>query len=67
MTRHPTIWRKSSYSINSANCVELADSGPAILMRDSKYPALGHLAFSRAELAALVDAAKAGELDDLTD
>jgi hypothetical protein len=66
MTRHPTIWRKSSYSVNSANCVELAESGSAVLMRDSKHPEHGHLAFSRAELAALIGAAKAGELDDLS-
>jgi hypothetical protein len=34
-------------------------------MRDSKHPDAGHLTFSRSEVAALVAAAKAGELDDL--
>jgi hypothetical protein len=62
---HPTQWRKSSYSINSSNCVELASSGSAVLVRDSKHPEEGHLAFATAELAAFVDAARAGELDDL--
>jgi hypothetical protein len=61
----PARWRKSSYSISSANCVELAEAGPAAWLRDSKHPSAGHLAFSRAELAAFVAAAAAGELDDL--
>jgi hypothetical protein len=62
---HPTRWRKSSYSINSGNCVEIAVAGSAVYIRDSKHPDDGYVALSRAELAAFVDAAKAGELDDL--
>ena len=65
MTKHPVHWRKSSYSANVANCVELADAGHAALIRDSKHPDGGYLTVSRAEVAALVDAAKAGELDSL--
>jgi hypothetical protein len=67
MTAEPNTarWRKSSYSISSANCVELAEAGAAVWVRDSKHPAAGHLAFTRAELAALVAACQAGELDDL--
>lgn len=61
---HPTTWRKSTYSINTSNCVELADTGEYVLVRDSKHPEAGHLTFTRAELAALVAAARAGELDD---
>jgi hypothetical protein len=68
MTRHDTpTWRKSSYSVNTANCVELATVGDAIYLRDSKHPDDGHLRFTRSELAALVAAARAGELDDLLD
>jgi hypothetical protein len=64
---HQTTWRKSSYSSGSQNCVELAETGAAaVFVRDSKHPEQGHLTFARAELAALVAAAKAGELDDLT-
>jgi hypothetical protein len=63
-TNHPR-WRKSSYSGPQNNCVELADAGEAVLMRDSNHPEAGHLAFDRAELAAFVAAAKAGELDHL--
>jgi hypothetical protein len=65
MTRPLLRWRKSSYSVNSGNCVELADAGPAILVRDSKHPEAGHLTFTRAELSALIAAARAGELDHL--
>jgi hypothetical protein len=31
-------WRKSSYSGNSGNCVEVADCGHVIAVRDSKDP-----------------------------
>jgi hypothetical protein len=61
----PLAWRKSSYSADATNCVELADAGDTCLMRDSKHPDQGHLTFTSAELGALVAAAKAGELDDL--
>ena len=64
-TPHPTNWRKSTYSINGTNCVELATAGPDAWLRDSKHPEAGHLTFTRAELAALVAAARTGDLDDL--
>lgn len=66
MTQRSIRWRKSSFSIDSQNCVELAEFGGHIWLRDSKHPDAGHLTFTHAELAALVDAAKAGEIDDLT-
>jgi hypothetical protein len=31
-------WKKSSYSGNSGNCVEVADLGQAVAVRDSKDP-----------------------------
>ena len=31
-------WRKSSYSGNGGNCVEVADHGNRVLVRDSKNP-----------------------------
>lgn len=31
-------WRKSSYSGNSGNCVEVADLGHDVAVRDSKDP-----------------------------
>jgi hypothetical protein len=45
----------------------MATAGDAIWLRDSKNPDGGHLTFTRSELAALVAAARAGELDDLLD
>jgi hypothetical protein len=65
MTPTPTTWRKSSYSINAGNCVELAAADHDVLLRDSKHPEAGHLTFARAELAAFIAAASAGELDHL--
>jgi hypothetical protein len=32
-------WKKSSYSGNSGNCVEVADLGDVVAVRDSKDPA----------------------------
>jgi len=31
-------WKKSSYSGNSGNCVEVVDLGQAVAVRDSKNP-----------------------------
>ena len=31
-------WKKSSYSGNSGNCVEVADLGTVVVIRDSKEP-----------------------------
>jgi hypothetical protein len=66
MTTSPT-WRKSSYSVNGSQCVELATTADAAHVRDSKHPEQGHLTFAPAEVAALVAAARAGELDYLLD
>lgn len=66
MTHQPTTWRKSTFSDGTVNCVELAEHGADVLVRDSKHPNRGHLAFTRAELAALVAGIQQGEYDDLT-
>ncbi|MYS80187.1 DUF397 domain-containing protein [Embleya scabrispora] len=48
-------WRKSSYSSdNGGNCVEVADGCAAVPVRDSKAPALGHLAIAPASWSALL-------------
>ena len=47
---NPTNWRKSSFSMGNNNCVELADTGDMILLRDSKHPGGGHLEFPCSEL-----------------
>jgi hypothetical protein len=66
MTKPAPNWRKSSYSTDTPNCVELADAGAEILLRDSKNPDQGHFTFTRAEIAAFVAGVKAGEFDDLS-
>jgi hypothetical protein len=65
MSHHPITWRKSRFSTGTQNCVEIADAGTAIHVRDSKHPGRGYLTFTRSELAAFIAAASAGELDDL--
>ncbi|MGH3629641.1 MAG: DUF397 domain-containing protein [Sciscionella sp.] len=37
-------WRKSSRSTNTSNCVEVAFTGQAVAVRDSKHPHGGALA-----------------------
>lgn len=39
-------WRKSTYSAEAANCVEIATTPSTIRIRDSKNPAGTWLAFS---------------------
>jgi hypothetical protein len=41
-------WRKSSYSGGANDCVELADLGTYVAVRDSKRPELRPLLFGRA-------------------
>ena len=42
-------WRKSSYSgDNGGACIEVGTTGPAVAIRDSKYPASPQLAFAPA-------------------
>lgn len=46
-------WRKSSRSnTNEGQCVELADAGRGVAVRDSKNPEQGHLTVSRRQFAA---------------
>jgi hypothetical protein len=67
MTTHPAAtWRKSTFSGQNGDCIELAPTVGGVLMRDSKDPHGPRLRFTRAELAAFLDGAKAGEFDDLT-
>jgi Domain of unknown function (DUF397) len=49
------VWRKSSRSNTQGNeCVELADLGTKVGVRDSKTPAAGHLTLAPEAFAALV-------------
>jgi hypothetical protein len=57
-------WRKSSYSEQSGNCLELAVVGGQILVRESDEPGVV-VSTTPAKLAAFLAGAKAGEFDDL--
>ncbi|MEU8343969.1 DUF397 domain-containing protein [Spirillospora sp. NPDC048832] len=59
-----TNWRKSSYSGggNDDACVELAESGDRVLVRDSKDPDGGRLALGREVFAGLLVQVKRGVL-----
>jgi Domain of unknown function (DUF397) len=62
----PLGWRKSSYS-SSTNCVEVAPLPDGnIAIRNSKHPTRGVTVFTRDEIAAFLQGAKAGEFDDMT-
>lgn len=53
------VWRKSSYSGNEDNCVEVADNVPgAVPVRDSKVPHGPALSFADPAWAAFVGMVK---------
>ncbi|MEU6539346.1 DUF397 domain-containing protein [Streptomyces sp. NPDC047000] len=43
---HILAWRKSTYSPDGSNCVEIAPASASVRVRDSKIPAGPRLAFS---------------------
>lgn len=51
-------FRKSSYSGQDANCVEVADLPSAAAIRDSKHPDAGHLPFPAAEWSVFLRTAR---------
>jgi hypothetical protein len=51
-------WRKSSYSNWNNQCVEVAQAGATIAVRDSKNPDAGHLTFTTAEWQAFLNQVK---------
>ncbi|AJP05718.1 hypothetical protein TU94_15530 [Streptomyces cyaneogriseus subsp. noncyanogenus] len=57
-------WRKSSYSEQSGNCLEIAVVDGQVLVRESDDPGVV-VRTTRAKLAAFLAGAKAGEFDDL--
>lgn len=43
------VWRKSTYSGGNGSCVEIADLGTAVAVRDSKVPGGPKLVFGPAQ------------------
>ena len=59
-------WRKAKASGTNGNgCMELANVGDLVVLRDSKNPEGPVQVYSRYELACFLDGAKAGEFDDM--
>ncbi|MFF5243616.1 DUF397 domain-containing protein [Streptosporangium sp. NPDC000095] len=54
------MWRKSSLSGGNGDCVEVADLGDAVAVRDSKDPSGPKLVFARNTWAAFVTDLKNG-------
>lgn len=58
------VWRKSSRSNGAGGeCVEVADSGACVAVRDSKATHTGHLTFSPQAWAVFIAEAHAGRYD----
>lgn len=59
-------WQKSSASGGNGECVEFAQVADGVAVRNSKAPTGPALIFTRSEIAAWVDGARAGEFDAYT-
>ncbi|PZG16539.1 DUF397 domain-containing protein [Micromonospora craterilacus] len=57
-----TNWRKSTRSSGGGNCVEVADSGALVGIRDTKDRAGGTLVISSDAWGGFIDAVRCGEL-----
>jgi hypothetical protein len=61
-------WRKSRHSNSQGTCVELARlAGGEIAMRNSRFPDGPVQVYSRADIRALIEAVKAGGLDQFSE
>lgn len=58
MYRDYATWRKSSRSAQQGNCVEVADLGVVVGVRDTKDRASGVLSVTKTEWAGFLDSLK---------
>jgi hypothetical protein len=56
-------WRKARRSQHNGGCVEIADLGEVVAVRDSKRPEAGAHVVGRTAFAAFLADAKAGRFD----
>lgn len=56
-------WYKSSRSGNGGECVEIADAGDTVLVRDTKDRTKSAHSFTKPEWRAFIAGAKDGEFD----
>lgn len=59
---HELVFRKSSYSGQGPDCVEVADLPSGAAVRDSKHPASEHLSFPASEWDAFLSSARTSQL-----
>jgi hypothetical protein len=64
-SRQATLqWRKSTASADAPNCVEIASTGPSVLVRDSRDLSGAVLAFTSAHWSAFLRHVRNGKSDD---
>lgn len=56
-------WRKAMHSISNGACVEVADTGARVLVRDSVNPSGVKIAYAPDTWKGFVDSAKTGRFD----
>ncbi|MCP2261048.1 protein of unknown function (DUF397) [Streptoalloteichus tenebrarius] len=62
-SRPPASWRKSSYSDNLGNCVEVTAGPGGVALRDSKNPRGQGLLFSASTWHVFIHGTRSGEFD----
>jgi hypothetical protein len=60
-------WRKSTSSSEIGNCVEVANSGSTVFLRNSRHPSGPTLSFTADEWRAFLAGVRANEFDLISD
>jgi Domain of unknown function (DUF397) len=63
IAKKPMTWRKSSFSSNGLNCVEVAATQNTMLIRDSKNDTGPVIGFSEGEWSSFLRGIRSGALD----